>query len=145
MRSRLNDSLRDNTPQRKVAPDHSATDRTFDNNVEGAAFSEQQQKMLRMQGRHGNQYVLRMVARGAFPGARVQRDDDDSEEQAPDASNSMIGDAANFVGDLLGVKGIPGKVKQGVDKAQQGVNEGIDWTLDKVGRGARKVGEWLEE
>ena len=145
MRMRTIDAQQDPIQKRSLEPNQKTMVSARESAVDAAALSGPQGKMLAMQSQRGNQYVLRMMSQGAFRGGTVQRDESDSDQEAPDASNSMVGDAANFVGDLLGVKGIPGKVKQGVGKVQEGVNAGIDWTIDKVRGGAQKVEEWMED
>src|SRR5262245_27590433 len=121
MRKRVIESKRDENLKSTPGLNPAVRDRGQDSTVERLELTGPQGKMLAMQSQRGNQYVLRMMNQGAFPGAKVQREYDSSdEEQGAGSSNSMIGD-------LLGVKEIPGKVKQVVDKTQQGVNQGLDW------------------
>ncbi len=115
---------------------------------EGPALSRRQNTVLQLQRQRGNQYVLRMLAGGAPDRQTVQRDDADEEQPAQgdsSASNSMVGDAAGWLGDTLGLNGMGNKIKQGIGKTQDTVNQGIDWTLGKVRSGTKAVEDWIEQ
>jgi len=138
MRTRTTASKRDDAEVKTLEAKHLATGNIQEASGERTAFSGPQGKILDMQSKRGNQYVLRMMAKGAFPGSTVQRDDDGSEEDDGSGATNAVD------GDLLGLKGVSGKVKQVIDKTQKGVNKGIDWTIDKFRSGAEQFGEWWD-
>jgi hypothetical protein len=105
------------------------------------ALSDRANAVLQMQQRHGNQFVLRRLVADR----QLQRQEADDDQANASASSSMVGDAAGWLGDMLGLKSVPGKIKQGVNKARQTANQGIDWTIDKVRGGAKQLEDWVED